>query len=85
MKPHSFLLLMQVKRGRIPKKNTGRYAGFGFIEFGTKQEALNAKKALSSTHFYGRRLVSLMLCTHLSSLGYILNSLYEVFAGARVG
>lgn len=44
MKPHSFLLLMQVKRGRIPKKNTGRYAGFGFIEFGTKQEALNAKR-----------------------------------------
>jgi len=43
------------------------------------QEALNAKKALSNTHFYGRHLVSLMLCTHLSSmfiLTFFLNSLY---------
>ncbi|CAE6087406.1 unnamed protein product [Arabidopsis arenosa] len=47
----------QIKRVDLPMKNIRQHAGYGFIEFGTKQEALNAKKALSSTHFYGRRLV----------------------------
>ncbi|EFH47437.1 hypothetical protein ARALYDRAFT_349841 [Arabidopsis lyrata subsp. lyrata] len=47
----------QIKRVGLPEKNPGRYAGYGFIVFGTKQEALNAKKALSNTHFYGRPLV----------------------------
>ncbi|CAL9229302.1 unnamed protein product, partial [Arabidopsis halleri] len=37
----------QIKRVGLPLKNIGKYAGYGFIEFGTKQEALNAKKALS--------------------------------------
>ncbi|KAG7554234.1 RNA-binding domain superfamily [Arabidopsis suecica] len=48
---------LQIKRVDLPMKNIRQHAGYGFIEFGTKQEALNAKKALSSTHFYGRRLV----------------------------
>ncbi|EOA16005.1 hypothetical protein CARUB_v10004134mg [Capsella rubella] len=47
----------QIKSLRLPKRNIGQYAGFAFVEFVTKQEALNAKKALSSTHFYGRHLV----------------------------
>ncbi|CAH8345378.1 unnamed protein product [Eruca vesicaria subsp. sativa] len=47
----------QIKGLRLPKRNIGQYAGYGFVEFMTKQEASNAKKALSSTHFYGRHLV----------------------------
>ncbi|KAL0727487.1 hypothetical protein Bca4012_023580 [Brassica carinata] len=47
----------QIKGLRLPKRNIGQYAGFAFVEFMTKQEASNAKKALSSTHFYGRHLV----------------------------
>ncbi|KAG7547186.1 RNA recognition motif domain [Arabidopsis suecica] len=47
----------QIKSMRLPKRNIEQYAGFAFVEFVTKQEALNAKKALSSTHFYGRHLV----------------------------
>ncbi|CAA7026873.1 unnamed protein product [Microthlaspi erraticum] len=47
----------QIKGVRLPTRDsTGRFAGFGFVEFMTKQEASNAKKALSSTHLYGRRL-----------------------------
>ncbi|KAL9278552.1 putative RNA recognition motif domain, nucleotide-binding alpha-beta plait domain superfamily [Arabidopsis thaliana] len=75
----------QIKSVGLPERTKGRYAGYGFIEFETKQEALNAKKALSNTHFYG-----LILCTHLSSLFIfdilecILNSLFAVFAGDRV-
>ncbi|KAG7601296.1 RNA-binding domain superfamily [Arabidopsis thaliana x Arabidopsis arenosa] len=74
-----------IKSVGLPERTKGRYAGYGFIEFETKQEALNAKKALSNTHFYG-----LILCTHLSSLFIfdilecILNSLFAVFAGDRV-
>ncbi|CAH2078516.1 unnamed protein product, partial [Thlaspi arvense] len=47
----------QIKSLRLPKRNIGQFAGFAFVEFMTKQEASNAKKALSSTHFYGRHLV----------------------------
>ncbi|XP_010434383.1 PREDICTED: multiple RNA-binding domain-containing protein 1 isoform X3 [Camelina sativa] len=47
----------QIKSLRLPKKNMGQYAGYAFVEFVTKQEALNAKRALASTHFYGRHLV----------------------------
>lgn len=47
----------QIKGLRLPKRNIGQYAGYAFVEFMTKQEASNAKKALSSTHFYGRHLV----------------------------
>ncbi|CAL9226089.1 unnamed protein product [Arabidopsis halleri] len=47
----------QIKSMRLPKRNIEQYAGFAFVEFVTKQEALNAKKALASTHFYGRHLV----------------------------
>jgi len=66
----TFLLFMQIKSMRLPKKNIGQYAGYAFVEFVTKQEALNAKKALASTHFYGRHLVSLMLCACLSQARY---------------
>ncbi|VVB12398.1 unnamed protein product [Arabis nemorensis] len=47
----------QIKSLRLPKRNIGQSAGFAFVEFVTKQEAANAKNALSSTHFYGRHLV----------------------------
>lgn len=57
---------MQIKGLRLPKRNIGQYAGYAFVEFMTKQEASNAKKALSSTHFYGRHLVRLMLHSYLS-------------------
>ena len=36
----------------------GNHRGFAFVEFVTKQEAQNALQALSSTHLYGRHLVS---------------------------
>jgi len=42
---------------RIPKKPTGGHRGFAFIDFLTKQEALNAYENLQHTHFYGRHLV----------------------------
>ncbi|KFK24909.1 hypothetical protein AALP_AA8G040800, partial [Arabis alpina] len=47
----------QVKGLRLPKRNISQFTGYAFVEFVTMQEATNAKKALSSTHFYGRRLV----------------------------
>lgn len=79
---------MQIKSLRIPKKNTGKHAGYAFIEFMTNQEAEYAKKELSSTHFYGRRFVSLKLYSCLSQACSfdILDSLYLLsFAGARMG
>ena len=36
----------------------GGHKGFAFVEYVTKQETQNALQALSSTHLYGRRLVS---------------------------
>ncbi len=46
---------------RLPKKQSagsGEHRGFGFVEFGTKEDANRAFDALShSTHLYGRRLV----------------------------
>lgn len=39
----------------------GSHRGFAFVEFVTKQEAQNALQALSSTHLYGRHLVSSLL------------------------
>jgi multiple RNA-binding domain-containing protein 1 len=47
----------QVKSVRMPKKFDGTHRGFGFVELVTKQEALNAYKALADTHLYGRHLV----------------------------
>lgn len=35
----------------------GLYRGFAFVDFLTKQEALNAKEAVTGAHLYGRRLV----------------------------
>jgi multiple RNA-binding domain-containing protein 1 len=34
-----------------------RCRGFAFVDFLTKQEALNAKEAVTGAHLYGRRLV----------------------------
>lgn len=49
--------LCQVKSLRLPMK-FGSHRGFAFVEYVTQQEAQNALKALSSTHLYGRHLVS---------------------------
>ncbi|CAK7335869.1 unnamed protein product [Dovyalis caffra] len=46
----------QIKSLRLPMK-FGNHRGFAFVEYITKQEALNALQALSSTHLYGRHLV----------------------------
>ncbi|KAK7301425.1 hypothetical protein RJT34_12289 [Clitoria ternatea] len=46
----------QIKSLRLPMK-FGSHRGFAFVEYVTQQEAQNAFKALSSTHFYGRHLV----------------------------
>lgn len=47
----------QIKSLRLPKKFDGNHRGFAFLEFLTKQEAMNAFNALASTHLYGRHLV----------------------------
>ncbi|KAI5074699.1 hypothetical protein GOP47_0010660 [Adiantum capillus-veneris] len=47
----------QIKSLRLPKKFDGNHRGFAFLEFLTKQEAMNAYNALTSTHLYGRHLV----------------------------
>ena len=73
---------MQTTRLGYPKRNN-RHAGFAFVEFETKQEALNAKMALSDIHLYGRPLVSLLSLELF--LGCILDPLCPIFAGARVG
>ncbi|KAJ1516876.1 hypothetical protein HMI54_007857 [Coelomomyces lativittatus] len=52
-----FSAVAQVKRLRLPKKVTGGHRGFAFIDFLTSSEAGTAKKALSHTHLYGRKLV----------------------------
>lgn len=49
--------MIQIKSLRLPRK-FGRHRGFAFVEYVTKQEAQNALEALSSTHLYGRHLVS---------------------------
>lgn len=54
-----FLLVVQIKSLRLPKK-FGNHRGFAFVEYVTKQEAQNALQALSSTHLYGRHLVSIL-------------------------
>lgn len=46
-----------LKTVRLPKKYDGGHRGFAFVEFSSSQEALNAMKALASTHLYGRHLV----------------------------
>lgn len=52
-----FKAFSQVKGIRLPKKFDRQHRGFGFIEFVSHQEALNAYSLLSSTHLYGRHLV----------------------------
>jgi RNA recognition motif-containing protein len=52
--------VVQIKSLRLPKK-FGNHRGFAFVEYVTKQEAANALQALSSTHLYGRHLVSILI------------------------
>lgn len=52
-----FKAFAQIKSIRLPKKFDRQHRGFGFIEFVSHQEALNAYTLLSSTHLYGRHLV----------------------------
>lgn len=47
----------QLKVVRVPRKFDGTHRGFGFVEFLTHQEALNALSSLASSHLYGRHLV----------------------------
>eukprot|EP00940_MAST-03C_sp_MAST-3C-sp2_P000920 g920.t1 len=47
----------QLRSVRIPRKFDDGHRGFGFVEYISKQDAKNAFEKLSSTHFYGRRLV----------------------------
>lgn len=54
-----FVLVVQIKSLRLPNK-FGNHRGFAFVEYVTKQEAANALQALSSTHLYGRHLVSIL-------------------------
>lgn len=46
-----------IKSLRIPLNFNGSHRGFGFIDFSSFQDALNAFNSLSSTHIYGRHLV----------------------------
>lgn len=46
-----------LKSCRLPKKFDGSHRGFAFVEFVTKQEAVNAMEGVGGTHLYGRRLV----------------------------
>lgn len=46
-----------VKNVRLPVKTSGDHRGYAFVEFLTHEEAKNAFSKLSSTHFYGRKLV----------------------------
>ncbi|KFK24908.1 hypothetical protein AALP_AA8G040600 [Arabis alpina] len=52
-----FLPFGQIKGLRLPKRNIDQSSGYAFVEFMTMQEAKNAEKALSNTHFYGRPLL----------------------------
>ncbi|KAH7086360.1 hypothetical protein FB567DRAFT_444807 [Paraphoma chrysanthemicola] len=47
----------QLRSVRVPKKFDSSSRGFGFAEFTTKRDAVNAMNALRNTHLLGRRLV----------------------------
>ncbi|EOA91226.1 Multiple RNA-binding domain-containing protein 1 [Exserohilum turcicum] len=47
----------QLRSVRVPKKFDATSRGFGFAEFTTKRDAVNAMNALKNTHLLGRRLV----------------------------
>jgi nucleolar protein 4 len=40
----------------IPQKETGEFRGFGFVQFNTREEALNAIKDMNNTKVDGRRI-----------------------------
>lgn len=42
---------------RVPKNSQGRSRGYGFVEFLTRSDALNALEVLQHTHLYGRHLI----------------------------
>ncbi|KDN42185.1 hypothetical protein K437DRAFT_257965 [Tilletiaria anomala UBC 951] len=47
----------QIKSVRVPKKLDRSARGFGFVEFVSRREAVNAMEALKHTHLLGRHLV----------------------------
>ncbi|KAF2032946.1 RNA-binding domain-containing protein [Setomelanomma holmii] len=47
----------QLRSVRVPKKFDSSSRGFGFAEFTTKRDAVNAMNALKNTHLLGRHLV----------------------------
>ncbi|KAH8728375.1 hypothetical protein GQ44DRAFT_737613 [Phaeosphaeriaceae sp. PMI808] len=47
----------QLRSVRVPKKFDSSSRGFGFAEFVTKRDAVNAMNALKNTHLLGRHLV----------------------------
>lgn len=47
----------QLKTVRMPRKMDGAHRGFAFVEFVSRNEAVNAYDALRDTHLYGRHLV----------------------------
>ncbi|KAI2474655.1 Multiple RNA-binding domain containing protein 1 [Pyrenophora tritici-repentis] len=49
----------QLRSVRVPKKFDASSRGFGFAEFTTKRDAVNAMNALKNTHLLGRRLKEL--------------------------
>ncbi|CAN9379807.1 unnamed protein product [Alternaria alternata] len=53
---HQELALRSQQKG-LPKKFDASSRGFGFAEFTTKRDAVNAMNALKNTHLLGRRLV----------------------------
>ena len=47
-----------LKKVRLPKKvNSQSHRGFGFVEFTSPEEAMQAFKQLQNTHLYGRKIV----------------------------
>ena len=47
-----------LKKVRLPKKvNSKNHRGFGFVEYASPDEALQAFKQLQNTHLYGRKVV----------------------------
>ena len=46
-----------LRKVRMPKKVGGGHKGFGFAEYGSKEEAEKAFRETGGTHLYGKRLV----------------------------
>jgi multiple RNA-binding domain-containing protein 1 len=47
-----------IRKVRLPKKvNSENHRGFGFVEFTSPEEAMQAFKSLQHSHLYGRKVV----------------------------